>query len=114
MPNPTKTVKLYDGAKHELLNEINKEEVIGDLQSWVDDTLRDLKEKVDMNLEAGLLHESQRLGIQIEKVLKPASWAEALDVYAAFPDARPPRVPPILSWTFIAKMMNPVTVRPFS
>ena len=45
MPSPTKTVKLYDGAKHELLNEINKEEVIGDLQSWVDDTLRDLKEK---------------------------------------------------------------------
>jgi len=42
-----------------------------------------------MNLEAGLLHESQRLGTQIEKVLKPASWAEALDMYAAFPDARP-------------------------
>ena len=42
-----------------------------------------------MNLEAGLLHESQRLGAQIEKVLKPASWAEALDMYAAFPDARP-------------------------
>ena len=44
MPSPTKTIKLYDGAKHELLNEINKEEVIGDLQSWVDDILRDLKE----------------------------------------------------------------------
>ena len=44
MPSPTKTIKLYNGAKHELLNEINKEEVIGDLQSWVDDILRDLKE----------------------------------------------------------------------
>ena len=65
-----------------------------------------------MNLEAGLLHESQRLGTQIEKVLKQ-SVKEALDMYAAFPRVHS-RVPPILSWTFIAKMMNPVTVRPFS
>jgi len=42
-----------------------------------------------MNLEAGLLHESQRLGTQIERGLRPTSWAEALDMYAAFPNARP-------------------------
>ncbi|HAY65636.1 MAG TPA: hypothetical protein DCY36_06375, partial [Acidimicrobiaceae bacterium] len=44
MPSPAKTIKLYDGAKHELFNEINKEEVIRDLQSWIEDTLGNLKE----------------------------------------------------------------------
>ena len=34
-----KTVHLYEGAKHELLNEINKEEVLADLHSWIDGTL---------------------------------------------------------------------------
>ena len=66
-----------------------------------------------MNLEAGLLHESQRLGTQIEKVLKPASWAEALDMYAAFPDARP-LAGADLVLDLHHKMMNPATVRPFS
>ena len=39
MPSSAKTVHLYDGAKHELLNEINKEEVLADLHSWIDSTL---------------------------------------------------------------------------
>ncbi len=39
MPSAAKTIKLYAEAKHELLNEINKEEVIGDLQAWIDNTL---------------------------------------------------------------------------
>ena len=39
MPSAAKTIKLYAEAKHELDNEINKEEVIGDLQGWIDNTL---------------------------------------------------------------------------
>ena len=39
MPSSAKTVHLYEGAKHELLNEINKEEVLADLHSWIDGTL---------------------------------------------------------------------------
>ncbi|MEX0660577.1 MAG: lysophospholipase [Balneolaceae bacterium] len=30
------TVKLYDGARHELLNEINRDEVMQDLKTWID------------------------------------------------------------------------------
>jgi alpha-beta hydrolase superfamily lysophospholipase len=30
------TVKLYDGARHELLNEINRDEVTSDVVSWLD------------------------------------------------------------------------------
>jgi alpha-beta hydrolase superfamily lysophospholipase len=39
MPSSAKTIKLYDEAKHELLNEINKEEVIDDFLRWIDSTL---------------------------------------------------------------------------
>jgi alpha-beta hydrolase superfamily lysophospholipase len=39
MPSSAKTAKLYDEAKHELLNEINKGEVIDDFQRWIDSTL---------------------------------------------------------------------------
>ena len=39
MPSAAKTIKLYAEAKHELANETNKEEVIGDLQGWIDNTL---------------------------------------------------------------------------
>ena len=39
MPSAAKTIKLYAEAKHELVNETNKEEVIGDLQGWIDNTL---------------------------------------------------------------------------
>tara|TARA_B100001146_G_C16105884_1_gene401438 strand:+ start:627 stop:920 length:294 start_codon:yes stop_codon:yes gene_type:complete len=39
MPSTVKTIKLYDGARHELLNETNKQEVIADLQAWIDRTL---------------------------------------------------------------------------
>jgi alpha-beta hydrolase superfamily lysophospholipase len=39
MPSSAKTIKLYDEAKHELLNEINKGEVIDDFQRWIDSTL---------------------------------------------------------------------------
>jgi alpha-beta hydrolase superfamily lysophospholipase len=28
--------KLYEGARHEMLNETNKEEVYGDLRGWLD------------------------------------------------------------------------------
>jgi alpha-beta hydrolase superfamily lysophospholipase len=30
------TVKLYDGARHELLNEINRDEVTSDVVAWLD------------------------------------------------------------------------------
>ena len=30
------TMKLYDGARHELLSEINRDEVIADILSWID------------------------------------------------------------------------------
>ena len=39
MPSTVKTIKLYDGARHELLNETNNQEVIADLQAWIDSTL---------------------------------------------------------------------------
>jgi alpha-beta hydrolase superfamily lysophospholipase len=39
MPSTVKTIKIYDGARHELLNETNKQEVIADLQTWIDSTL---------------------------------------------------------------------------
>ena len=42
-----------------------------------------------MNVEAGLLHESQRLGTQIERVLRPTNWAEAVKLYESFPAALP-------------------------
>lgn len=33
------TVKLYDGARHEILNETNKDEVYADILSWLDKTI---------------------------------------------------------------------------
>lgn len=33
------TVKLYQGARHELLNEINRDEVMQDLKNWIDRVL---------------------------------------------------------------------------
>ncbi len=33
-------LKLYEGARHELFNEINREEVFRDLTAWLDDTLK--------------------------------------------------------------------------
>lgn len=33
------TVKLYDGARHEILNEINKQEVYADILAWLDSTV---------------------------------------------------------------------------
>ena len=39
MPSPEKTIHLYEGAKHELFNETNKEQVIADLHSWIDAAL---------------------------------------------------------------------------
>jgi len=32
------TVKLYPGARHEMFNEINKEEVLADLLNWLEET----------------------------------------------------------------------------
>ena len=32
-----KTLKLYEGAYHEILNEINKEEVIDDIIGWLNE-----------------------------------------------------------------------------
>lgn len=34
MPSADKTVKLYDGARHELVNETNRDEVLGDLAAF--------------------------------------------------------------------------------
>ena len=35
MPTDDVTVHLYEGARHEVLNEINRDEVIGDLVAWI-------------------------------------------------------------------------------
>lgn len=42
-----------------------------------------------MSTKAGLLHESQRLGTQINRVLRPASWSEAIELRDSFPEAVP-------------------------
>ena len=42
-----------------------------------------------MSTKAGLLHESQRLGTQINRVLRPASWSEAIELSDSFPEAVP-------------------------
>lgn len=36
MPSSDATVHLYEGARHELLNEANRDEVIADLAAWID------------------------------------------------------------------------------
>ena len=30
------TVKLYDGARHEILNEINRDQITADVRAWLD------------------------------------------------------------------------------
>jgi len=35
MPTDDATVRLYDGGRHEVLNETNRDEVIGDLATWI-------------------------------------------------------------------------------
>jgi alpha-beta hydrolase superfamily lysophospholipase len=39
MPSLDKRIKLYPGAKHELVNETNREEVLADLSHWVEGVL---------------------------------------------------------------------------
>jgi alpha-beta hydrolase superfamily lysophospholipase len=34
--SPDKTLKLYDGLYHEILNEPERDEVIGDIAAWLD------------------------------------------------------------------------------
>jgi alpha-beta hydrolase superfamily lysophospholipase len=34
--SPDKTLKLYEGHFHDLLNDIDKEKVMADIQSWID------------------------------------------------------------------------------
>ncbi len=36
MPTDDVTVHIYEGARHELLNESNRDEIIGDLADWID------------------------------------------------------------------------------
>ena len=36
MPTEDVTVHLYDGGRHEVLNDSNRDEVIGHLTAWVD------------------------------------------------------------------------------
>jgi alpha-beta hydrolase superfamily lysophospholipase len=36
MPTPDLTVHLYEGARHEVLNEVNRDEVIGHLAEWIE------------------------------------------------------------------------------
>jgi alpha-beta hydrolase superfamily lysophospholipase len=36
MPTRGLTVHLYEGARHEILNETNRDDVIGDLTSWIE------------------------------------------------------------------------------
>jgi alpha-beta hydrolase superfamily lysophospholipase len=35
MPTEDVTVRLYEGGRHEVLNETNRGEVIGDLAAWI-------------------------------------------------------------------------------
>jgi alpha-beta hydrolase superfamily lysophospholipase len=35
-PSADKTLKIYPDAKHELFNELNKEEVLADMVGWID------------------------------------------------------------------------------
>ncbi|MEX0729515.1 MAG: alpha/beta fold hydrolase [Aquisalimonadaceae bacterium] len=37
------TLKEYPGARHELFNELNREEVIGDLKNWLDGVVADIE-----------------------------------------------------------------------
>ena len=37
------TLKVYPGGRHEMLNETNREEVVSDLRSWLETTVRGLK-----------------------------------------------------------------------
>ena len=34
--SPDKTLKLYEGHYHDLLNDLGKEDVMADIQSWLD------------------------------------------------------------------------------
>jgi alpha-beta hydrolase superfamily lysophospholipase len=36
MPTDDVTVRLYEGARHEVLNETNRDEVLRDLADWID------------------------------------------------------------------------------
>jgi alpha-beta hydrolase superfamily lysophospholipase len=36
MPSSDKEIHIYEDARHEVLNEINKDQIIGDLVAWVD------------------------------------------------------------------------------
>ena len=38
------TVKLYSNARHEVFNEMNRDEVMADLCAWLDLRLRELKQ----------------------------------------------------------------------
>jgi alpha-beta hydrolase superfamily lysophospholipase len=38
------TVRFYEGGRHEMLNEINRDEVIGDLIGWLDSRCRDAQD----------------------------------------------------------------------
>ena len=40
MGSSDKTLRVYPGARHELVNEINKTEVIRDLTQWIDRVCR--------------------------------------------------------------------------
>jgi len=41
MPTEDVTIKIYEGARHELLNESNRDEIIGDLAGWLEDLVAD-------------------------------------------------------------------------
>ena len=43
------TLKLYEGARHELVNETNKEEVFDDIHAWCDDVIEGVVECMKLN-----------------------------------------------------------------
>lgn len=43
------TLKLYEGARHELINEINKEEIFEDIHSWCDSVIDGVVECMKLN-----------------------------------------------------------------
>jgi alpha-beta hydrolase superfamily lysophospholipase len=50
------SVKIYEGARHEVLNEINRDEVVSDLLSWIDRVLGDSAVRADPTPEQPRAH----------------------------------------------------------
>ena len=48
-----------------------------------------MKQDENMTWSSEALHESQRPGTRIGRVLRPSTWAEAIELYDSLPEALP-------------------------